>query len=109
MTPRVLGPLALSAGVLVGGQWLLADVLHFPGGGRRDDERGGRRGENNRGPRPDPFARPAKPQPAAAEPDLSGEAESKAEVEPSTTEVPATEAEATADAADPAKDAATEA
>ena len=33
VTPRVLGPLALSAGVLVGGQWLLADVLHFPGGG----------------------------------------------------------------------------
>ena len=79
------------------------------GGGRRDDERGGRRGEYNRGPRPDPFARPAKPQPAAAEPELSGEAESNAEVEPSTTEVPATEAEATADAADPAKDAATEA
>ena len=79
------------------------------GGGRRDDERGGRRGEHNRGPRPDPFARPAKPQPAAAEPELSGEAESNAEVEPSTTEVPATEDEATADAADSAKDAETEA
>tara|TARA_B000000565_G_scaffold45439_1_gene30236 strand:- start:451 stop:1779 length:1329 start_codon:yes stop_codon:yes gene_type:complete len=33
VTPRLLGPLALSAGVLVGGQWLLADVLHLPGGG----------------------------------------------------------------------------
>ena len=33
MTPRVLGPLAVSAGVLVGGQWLLADVMHLPGGG----------------------------------------------------------------------------
>ena len=75
------------------------------GGGRRDDERGGRRGENNRGSRPDPFARPAKPQPAAAEP----EPEPSSEAEPSTTDVPATDADATADAADPAKDAATEA
>lgn len=75
------------------------------GGGRRDDERGGRRGENNRGPRPDPFARPAKPQPAAAEPETSSEAETNAEVEPSSSEASATDAEA----ADPAKDAATEA
>ena len=79
------------------------------GGGRRDDDRGGRRGESSRGPRPDPFARPAKPQPAAAEPEPSNEAESNAELEPSTTEAPATDAEETAVAADPAKDAATEA
>ena len=42
------------------------------GGGRRDDERGGRRegrGEPGRGSRPDPFARPAKPQPPAPEPE----------------------------------------
>ena len=42
------------------------------GGGRRDDERGGRRegrGEQGRGSRPDPFARPAKPQPPAPEPE----------------------------------------
>ncbi len=42
------------------------------GGGRRDDARGGRRegrGEGGRGSRPDPFARPAKPQPPAPEPE----------------------------------------
>ena len=42
------------------------------GGGRRDDGRGGRRdgrGEGGRGSRPDPFARPAKPQPPAPEPE----------------------------------------
>ena len=42
------------------------------GGGRRDDDRGGRRagrGEPGRGSRPDPFARPAKPQPPAPEPE----------------------------------------
>ena len=42
------------------------------GGGRRDDDRGGRRdnrGEGGRGSRPDPFARPAKPQPPAPEPE----------------------------------------
>ncbi len=33
VTPRLFGPLALSVGVLVGGQWVLADVLHLPGGG----------------------------------------------------------------------------
>ncbi|WP_186501400.1 hypothetical protein [Synechococcus sp. A15-60] len=81
------------------------------GGGRRDDERGGRRGESGRGARPDPFARPAKPQPAAAEPDPdpSSEAEANAEIEPSATDVPATDTEETAVEADPAKDAATEA
>ncbi len=42
------------------------------GGGRRDDDRGGRRdnrGDGGRGSRPDPFARPAKPQPPAPEPE----------------------------------------
>ena len=46
------------------------------GGGRRDDERGGRREgrrDISRGSRPDPFARPAKPQPPAPEPEPSPE------------------------------------
>jgi hypothetical protein len=47
------------------------------GGGRRsEDGRGeGNRGERNRTPRPDPFARPAKPQPPAPEPERAAEAE----------------------------------
>ena len=50
------------------------------GGGRRsDDGRGdGNRGERNRTPRPDPFARPAKPQPPAPEPEPAAEAEPEA-------------------------------
>ncbi|QNJ26619.1 hypothetical protein SynSYN20_02297 [Synechococcus sp. SYN20] len=62
------------------------------GGGRRsEDGRGeGNRGERNRTPRPDPFARPAKPQPPApdpepaAEPDPAEEAEASPETEAST-------------------------
>ena len=52
------------------------------GGGRRDDERGGRRenrGDGGRGARPNPFARPAKPQPPAPEPVASEEPEAPAE------------------------------
>ena len=47
------------------------------GGGRRsEDGRGdGNRGERNRTPRPDPFARPAKPQPPAPEPEAAPETE----------------------------------
>ena len=50
------------------------------GGGRRsEDGRGdGNRGERNRTPRPDPFARPAKPQPPAPEPEPAAEAEPEA-------------------------------
>ncbi len=53
------------------------------GGGRRsDDGRGeGNRGERNRTPRPDPFARPAKPQPPAPEPEAASEPEAAAEPE----------------------------
>ena len=55
------------------------------GGGRRDDDRGGRRdnrGDSGRGSRPDPFARPAKPQPTA--PDSSATTRTRAFPEPST-------------------------
>ena len=47
------------------------------GGGRRsEDGRGqGNRGERNRTPRPDPFARPAKPQPPAPAPEAAPETE----------------------------------
>jgi hypothetical protein len=48
------------------------------GGGRRDDDRSGRRdnrGDGGRGSRPDPFARPAKPQPPAPEPEPEEPAE----------------------------------
>ena len=54
------------------------------GGGRRDDGRGGRRdgrGEVGRGSRPDPFARPAKPQPPAPEPEPEETAETAAAAE----------------------------
>ena len=54
------------------------------GGGRRDDDRGGRRdnrGEGGRGSRPDPFARPAKPQPPAPEPEPEETAETAAAAE----------------------------
>lgn len=53
------------------------------GGGRRSEEgRGeGNRGDRNRGPRPDPFARPAKPQPPAPEPEVLPEPEASNEAE----------------------------
>ena len=53
------------------------------GGGRRSEEgRGeGNRGERNRTPRPDPFARPAKPQPPAPDPEPAAEPEAAAETE----------------------------
>ena len=56
------------------------------GGGRRsEDGRGeGNRGERNRTPRPDPFARPAKPQPPAPEPEPVAEPEAAPETEAST-------------------------
>ena len=56
------------------------------GGGRRsEDGRGeGNRGERNRTPRPDPFARPAKPQPPAPDPEPAVEAEASPETEAST-------------------------
>ena len=57
------------------------------GGGRRDDDRGGRRegrGEGGRGSRPDPFARPAKPQPPAPEPEPEEVVETEAAVETAT-------------------------
>ena len=56
-------------------------------GGRRrsDDGRGdGNRGERNRTPRPDPFARPAKPQPPAPEPEPASESEVALETDVST-------------------------
>ncbi|WP_114992207.1 hypothetical protein [Synechococcus sp. UW179A] len=63
------------------------------GGSRRDDDRGGRRegrGEGGRGSRPDPFARPAKPQPPAPEPEPEEVAETAAVAEAdSTPEQPA--------------------
>ena len=56
------------------------------GGGRRseDGRREGNRGERNRTPRPDPFARPAKPQPPAPDPEPAVEAETSPETEAST-------------------------
>ena len=53
------------------------------GGGRRsEDGRGeGNRGERNRTPRPDPFARPAKPQPPAPEPEVAADSEPEAAAE----------------------------
>ena len=66
------------------------------GGGRRsEDGRGeGNRGERNRTPRPDPFARPAKPQPPAPDPEPAVEPEAAAEPEASL------ETEASTDASD---------
>ena len=66
------------------------------GGGRRSqDARGeGNRGERNRTPRPDPFARPAKPQPPAPDPEPAVEPEAAAEPEASS------ETEASTDASD---------
>ena len=62
------------------------------GGGRRSqDGRGeGNRGERNRTPRPDPFARPAKPKPPAPDPEPAAEQEPAADQEASAeTEAPA--------------------
>lgn len=60
------------------------------GGARRDDDRGGRRGEGRgeggRSSRPDPFARPAKPQPPAPEPEPEPETSADADVEPASAE-----------------------
>ena len=71
------------------------------GGGRRDDDRGGRRdgrGEAGRGSRPDPFARPAKPQPPAPEPEPEDIAETAAVADAdSTPEQPAGDEAATQD------------
>ncbi|WP_415409982.1 hypothetical protein ACLM45_00350 [Synechococcus sp. A10-1-5-9] len=78
------------------------------GGGRRDDERGGRRGEGRgeggRSSKPDPFARPAKPQPPAPEPEPEPETSADADVEPASadpeaagTEQPAAEAAPTSE------------
>ena len=71
------------------------------GGGRRDDDRGGRRdgrGETGRGSRPDPFARPAKPQPPAPEPEPEDIAETAAVADAdSTPEQPAGDEAATQD------------
>jgi len=68
------------------------------GGGRRsEDGRGeGNRGERNRTPRPDPFARPAKPQPPAPDPEPAAEPEPAVEAEAS----PETEASTDASASD---------
>ncbi len=74
------------------------------GGGRRNDERGGRRGEGRgeggRSSKPDPFARPAKPQPPAPEPEPEPETSADADVEPASAEPEA------ADTEQPAADAA---
>ena len=60
------------------------------GGGRRDEGRGGRRGEGGgdggRSARPDPFARPAKPQPAAPEPEPETSTVAEGESEAASTE-----------------------
>ena len=73
------------------------------GGGRRDDDRGGRRdgrGEGGRGSRPDPFARPAKPQPPAPEPEPEQVAETAAVADAdSTSEQPTGDDAATQDSA----------
>ena len=74
------------------------------GGARRDDDRGGRRGEGRgeggRSSRPDPFARPAKPQPPAPEPEPEPETSADADVEPASAEPEAQNTEeAAADAA----------
>ena len=60
-------------------------------GGRRDDDRGGRRdnrGDGGRGSRPDPFARPAKPQPPAPEPEPEETAETAVAAEADSTPDP---------------------
>jgi hypothetical protein len=68
-----------------------------PRGARRDDRSGGRQ---ERAPRIDPFARPSKPTPAPAAPDLEPVAEAEAEAPGETApaeSVAAVETEATAE------------
>ena len=69
------------------------------GGGRRsEDGRGeGNRGERNRTPKPDPFARPAKPQPPAPDPEPAAEPEASSETEASTDASDATSTPASED------------
>ena len=80
------------------------------GGGRRsDDGRGeGNRGERNRTPRPDPFARPAKPQPPAPDPEPAAEPEPAVEAEASPETEASTDASASDGTSTPASDDNTE-
>ena len=80
------------------------------GGGRRsEDGRGeGNRGERNRTPRPDPFARPAKPQPPAPDPEPAAEPEPAVEAEASPETEASTDASASDGTSTPASDDNTE-
>ena len=80
------------------------------GGGRRsEDGRGeGNRGERNRTPRPDPFARPAKPQPPSPDPEPAAEPDPAEEVEASTETEASTDASASDGTSTPASDDNTE-
>ena len=80
------------------------------GGGRRSEEgRGeGNRGERNRTPRPDPFARPAKPQPPAPDPEPAAEPGPAAEAETSSETEASTDASASDGTSTPASDDNTE-
>ena len=80
------------------------------GGGRRsEDGRGeGNRGERNRTPKPDPFARPAKPQPPAPDPEPAAEPDPAEEVEASPETEASTEASASDGTSSPASDDNTE-
>lgn len=80
------------------------------GGGRRSEEgRGeGNRGERNRTPRPDPFARPAKPQPPAPDPEPAAEPEPAEEAETSSETEASTDASASDGTSTPASDDNTE-
>ena len=80
------------------------------GGGRRsEDGRGeGNRGERNRTPKPDPFARPAKPQPPAPDPEPAAEPEPAVEAEVSPETEASTDASASDGTSTPASDDNTE-
>ena len=80
------------------------------GGGRRsEDGRGeGNRGERNRTPKPDPFARPAKPQPPAPDPEPAAEPGPAAEAETSSETEASTDASASDGTSTPASDDNTE-
>ena len=80
------------------------------GGGRRsEDGRGeGNRGERNRTPKPDPFARPAKPQPPAPDPEPAAEPEPAEEAETSSETEASTDASASDGTSTPASDYNTE-
>ena len=80
------------------------------GGGRRsEDGRGeGNRGERNRTPRPDPFARPAKPQPPAPDPEPAAEPEPAVEAEVSPETEASTDASVSDGTSTPASDDNTE-